>query len=70
MEKAVEDITTVASSLRENGFDYLMSAARVWETKTFTIRGATSSTRIRFETTIYETNFRNFSLDDILVFEE
>jgi hypothetical protein len=49
------------------GADFPVTGAGVWETKTFTISGATSTTKIKFENTIQAVGSRNFSLDDILV---
>jgi hypothetical protein len=68
METTDPDATV--SGLAINGFDFPIITANKWETKTFTITGANSSTRLRFENTTNATGFRNFSLDDILVFQE
>jgi hypothetical protein len=65
-----DDETAVFSTLRPNAFDFTTYELRVWETKRFTILGADSSTRLRFETTNYVDGERSFSLDEILVFSD
>jgi hypothetical protein len=49
------------------GIDFPIAEGGVWLEKGITVTGATSETKIRFETTVYETGVRNFSLDDIFV---